>query len=109
VTSGIPEGYDLDRIGYPNEGDYYVAHTDIVYQFPDSSGAEIQHPVAIVSPKGQWKQASKESFKGKQIKARFRTKTDEPWTYGMLDYYRPGPMPWRSDEGKWYRVCQIWR
>jgi hypothetical protein len=109
VTTGIPAGYDLDRIGYPTEGDYYVAHTDVVYQFPDASGVEIQHPVAIVSPKDQWRQMTKGTWKGQPLKARFRTKSDQPWTYGTLVDYKPGPMPWRSGEGRWFRVAEVWR
>ena len=107
MTTGIPDGYDLDRIGYPVPGERYIAHTDVVYTFPDDSGVEIQHPVAIVSPKDQWKRAVTGTWKGVQMMARFRTKADEPWTYGMLVDYKPGPTPWRSGCGRWFRVCEV--
>lgn len=108
MISGIPEGYTLDRIGYPMEGDYFIGHTGVVYQYPDCP-VEIQHPVGIVSPKAAWKICRAIHWNGEPVKARFRNKANQPWVYGILVEYRPGTTPWRSSEGRWFRVCETWR
>jgi hypothetical protein len=108
MISGIPEGYALDRIGYPMPGEKFIGHTEVVYDYPDCD-VEIQHPVAIVSPKEGWKILRAIAWDGQPTRARFRTKKNEPWTYGVLVAYRPGITKFQSDEGRWYRVCEVLR
>jgi hypothetical protein len=108
MISGIPEGFTLDRIGYPMDGDYFIGHTDVVYQWPDCPDT-IQHPVAIVSPKAAWRICRASNWNGEKMKARFRTRKNDPWHYGYLVSYRPGVCKWQSDDGRWFRVCETWR
>jgi hypothetical protein len=108
MISGIPEGFTLDRIGYPMDGDYFIAHTDVIYQWPDCPDT-IQHPVGIVSPTKSWKILRAIAWDGQPTKARFRTKANEPWTYGVLVEYRPGTTKFKSADGHWYRVCEVLR
>jgi hypothetical protein len=108
MISGIPDGYQLDRIGYPMDGDKFIGHLGVVYDYPDCD-VEIQHPVAIVSPKAAWRLCRASNWNGEPLKARFRNKANQPWVYGILTKYRPGATPWCSSENRWYRVCETWR
>lgn len=107
----MPKGWSLDRIGYPEIGDYYLAHTDVIYQHHRSSIREIQHPVAILSRKAHWVRCTAAWWDGGQepVKARFRTLKNGPWEYGILVDYRPGQMRWKSSDGRWHRVAERWK
>jgi hypothetical protein len=108
MISGIPEGYALDRIGYPMPGEKFIGHTGVVYDYPDCD-VEIQHPVAIVSPKEGWKILRAIAWDGQPTRARFRTRKNDPWHFGYLVSYRPGVCKWQADDGRWFRVCETWR
>ena len=108
MIPGILEGWDLDRVGYPIEGDFFVGHLGVIYKYPDCD-ENFPHPVAIVSPAHAWKILRPCTWEGKPTRARFKTRANDPWTYGMVVAYRPGVCKWKSDELKWYRICETWR
>lgn len=105
---GIPEGYDLVRIGYPNRGELYLYDDGVVQEWIDSNRSRPITPVAILTRLAAWRRIGDASVPPlPHLKARFRTYTDKPWVYANLIEYRPGPMRFKASDGKWYRFCEI--
>jgi len=104
---GIPEGYDLVRIGYPGDGDLVLVGEDQVHVWAGGLNYE-RYPVAILTRIAAWRRIGDATVPPlPHLKARFRTYADDPWTYGSLLSYRPGGMRWLCGDGKWYRYCEI--
>lgn len=104
---GIPEKWNLERIGYPEQGDYYLDDSGPKLA---SAYTQLERPVAIIQnvadyyyPKGH----HGSTFIGR--KARFRTAPRGHWTHGTVaDYRRTMDYKWKClEDGKWYRYAQI--
>ena len=105
TIEGIPEGYDLVRIGYPGDGEIWISDSGpktCYNEYP------LEQPVAILTRLAAWRRIGDASVPTlPYLKARFKTYEDDPWKYSSLVAYRPGRMRWGSGDGKWYRFCEI--
>lgn len=104
---GIPEGYDLVRVGYPANGDLVLVGEGQVHLWAGDANYE-RYPVAILTRLAAWRRIGDASVPTlPYLKARFKTYEDDPWTYAHLVEYRPGPMRFKASNQKWYRFCEI--
>lgn len=105
---GVPPGWDLERVGWPEPGEYYVTQsgTQVAHE-----GTQLEHPVAIVQNTGDYFYI-RGTYKNKQYvgrKARFRDSPHEEWKTGVLGDFRAHyPKKYkREEDGFWYKHCQI--
>ena len=104
---GIPEGYDLVRVGYPEVGELWPLGEGFAAEATDKLDPVLNAPVAILTRLAAWRRIGDASVPTLPTRARFRMYSDDSWEYGTLTSYRPGPVRWQRDKEKWYRFCEI--
>ena len=106
MVQGIPEGYELIRLGYPEQGELYLRSMGEVMQH-DYNSPMMLCPVAILLRiENNWKRLTLGMWDGVPRPARFRLTRHEPWHYGTVVDHRPFA-GWRNCNGLWYKHCEV--
>ena len=103
---GIPEEYDLVRIGYPTTGELYLHDTDVVLEWTDPEYVTTLRPVAIVRLAASWRKMTPSKWDDKPRLARLRQTQYDCWDYDTVVGYRPGA-GWKTAKGRFYRQCEV--
>jgi len=106
---GIPEPYELVRIGFPEMGEQYLDSNGTTVRVAFGK-EEFPGPVPVLyNPKG-WRQATHAEAARLPIAARFRDKYNEPWVYGTVVEYVPSlTHKWKDgDTGMWFKRCEFY-
>ena len=104
---GVPAPWVLARIGFPNEGEYYVADGGVRQAGWDAS---FEHPVAIVVQPGVYRKPHSGDISNPEgLKARFRSYANDPWVVGTVETRDNSRFhKWKCLEtGLWYKTVQI--
>lgn len=104
---GIPEQYDLVRIGYPKKGELYLYAEGIVQEWIDPEGCRTITPVAIVRLVARWSKLKANQWDGKPRVARLRQSNYDPWYYDTVVDYIPGAR-WKTASGRFFRQCEVY-
>lgn len=105
-VEGVPEKWNLERIGYPEQGEIWLSDSG-----PKIASADIQleHPVAIIQNIKEWAYVRENCAAWIGKEARFRDVIRGFWIHGTLcDYRKSAPYKWRrAEDKKWYRYAQF--
>ena len=104
---GIPEQYDLVRIGYPKEGELVLVDTATVEEWTASPFSTPSNPVAIVRLVARWSKLRANQWDGKPRVARLRQSNYDPWYYDTVVDYIPGAR-WKTASGRFFRQCEVY-
>jgi hypothetical protein len=107
---GVPEGWEVLRIGKPNAGEYYLAYDgngQIVPKEDSHMQRDLTTAVAVVERIGVYRRITRAGVKALPFVARLRNHMDEPWTYGQIVAHKPGVMQWQISTGHWFRYAEI--
>lgn len=102
---GIPEGWQLVRIGIPAPGEMYLGDKGEPTEMPKD--LQWTWPVAIIHNISAYGTPRGHLAIGQR--ARFRTRSSEEWDYGVIADYRPHMhLKWQNKaNGFWYHVAQV--
>jgi len=102
---GIPEGWQLVRIGIPAPGEMYLGDKGEPTEMPKD--LQWTWPVAIIHNISAYGPPRGHLAIGQR--ARFRTRSSEEWDYGVIADYRPHMhLKWQNKaNGFWYHVAQV--
>lgn len=103
---GIPNQYDLVRIGYPEQGELYLRSIGEVVEH-DYNSPMMLCPVAIVRLVARWSKLRANQWDGKPRVARLRQSNYDPWYYDTVVDYIPGAR-WKTASGRFFRQCEVY-
>jgi hypothetical protein len=107
MVQGVPEGYELIRLGYPEHGELFAVSSLLTATFDRDRDEVPVYPVAILRKiENNWKRLTLGMWDGVPRPARFRLTRHEPWQYGIVQDHRPFA-GWRSSDGLWYKHCEV--
>lgn len=107
---GVPEGWEIVRIGNPAKGDQYLTWAGdqiALGQFTLNTDALMPTPVAIVQRKAHWQKLWPHQWKETPVQGRFRNHKDSYWEYGTVVQYRPGQVKWKAEDGRWFQYFEV--
>lgn len=106
---GVPEGWEVLRIGRPEPTDWYLGYDelDTLVPLPGSIYCHAKYAVTIVERIGVYRRITRAGVKALPFVARLRNHMDEPWTYGQIVAHKPGVMQWQISTGHWFRYAEI--
>jgi len=111
----VPEGWQVIRIGFPTSTEFWLDCDSRIAQDDNPaliavSGeyyGEVVIPVAIVARRAHWQKLWPHQWREKPIQGRIRNQGDEPWQYGTIVQYKPGPTKWKRESGMWYQFAEF--
>lgn len=104
MVQGIPEGFELAKVGYPEPGEIWLSDSGPVACY---RGGDFEHPVAILRKiENNWKRLTLGGWDGVPRPARFRMTKHDPYSYGVVVEHRPFA-GWKNQDGLWYRYAEV--
>lgn len=105
---GIPEPYELVRLGRPEPGEEYMKDGKVYVAYLGDVIEGDSIPI-VYNPQG-WRQATYTLAESMPHTARFRDKYNEPWIYGTVSKYsQQSVYKWfDSVSGNWFKRCEIY-
>lgn len=108
-VSGIPDDYEIARVGTPEVGEWFVTATNTVECATAEDVAFIadSYPVAIVTRRMNWHKARRDRHTP-PMEARFRDFAGYAWNPGTLVGYAYGTHKYKDQNGRYWRLCEIY-
>jgi hypothetical protein len=111
---GVPDGWEIVRVGSPSIGEHYIAYEYEPYQLlvvVEEKELEecdsFERPVAIVQRKAHWQKLWPKQWRETPLQGRFRNHIDSAWEYGTIVQYRPGQMKWKTADNRWFQYAEV--